>query len=780
MNLSVAEKKRQLQALLNAGILSKADFDQKVAALDAQPAAAAPPQGQTSQQGMRRDERGGGREAASRPRQTASRPNRPEFVKAPYRFVPFDGAALVMAEEEALAPIHEPKADGFCAELVVQWEAEGPLLVGEDKSGAGAITPMRWQGVLDKNGQPGGFFMPGSTLRGAIRSVAEIIGGGRIALAHVNTNHSFGLRDFTHRAYSNSREDLDGVQDSRFPLADPSKLKAGWLRLKDSTRVPASKADEAMLGGCFVIEPMPQWYRLQAEDLWRKRRPQGSAANASAFTKQKLPQKYRDCGLTVRKDGRDTIATSQTAIRFGFASPADRQVGGLVTIDANGPVSGHLVFSGASPSGKTYEYVFAGDAGAPVDVEPLFWERFVKSHAQAVKDKLKPIGGWEQIPEMFRANPEMRLPVFYVGDLDDQRAESFAFGITRLFKVPHVHSLSDVMAKSGVSDPVREVKTADDQTALELDRAAIDMVDALFGFVYEPKANKDKRAKQDTGEVARKGRVAFSSAQLVKGQPEISKAVETVMMGPRSSFAPFYLAGKVKDYSAKEVPTIAGRKRYPVRTHGVGPQEAFRSVKDRLEEQVRAIARMGKPPGPDVTTKLCFLLPKPGSDNLVFESRIRLFNVTKAELGLVLAAVTLGGQPERRHAIGRAKPFGAGQVKASVTGLMIEHNLTGRVDAPDAGAFLEAFKAHVAARLQDPARRAAHAAIVSSFYATCNPQTGAQLDKAGKLDYLRLRELPQGGNRDENPYVRLRDMVKPMKNAADPTTPARLLTITGS
>ena len=47
-----------------------------------------------------------------------------------------------------------------------------------------------------------------------------------------------------------------------------------------------------------------------------------------------------------------------------------------------------------------------------------------------------------------------------------------------------------------------------------------------------------------------------------------------------------------------------------------------------------------------------------------FSSRIRLHNVTAEEIGLVLYALGHGGDPKKpyRHQIGRAKPYGAGEV----------------------------------------------------------------------------------------------------------------------
>ena len=754
MALTTAEKRKQLEALLRARILTQAEFDARVKALEAQ-AVTAPPLTQNS---LRADDR-------RSPLTTRKSPD--AFFKAPYRFVPYDKDMLLFAEPEALAPIDAPKVNGLCAEIVVRWKAEGPLLMGKENEGL--VTPMRWS--------DGGFFIPGATLRGAIRSVCEIIGGGRLAKAHVNLEQAFALRDFTHKAYSNSAEDV--AIDAKFPLADLSKVKAGWLKLAPGKAPSAKGVDDAMLKADFEIEPAKAWYRVEAAEIWSAERPQGRARDAMEFTKLSMIDKYAALGLTRRSGGEVAPATYASKRKFqhvgGGGNSAVAGGENLVRPDKAGTIEGCYAFSGKSPSGKRYEYVIdACPDGGSRSIKAELWERFVRSHSQAVKNKLKPDGAWKDIPAMFRADPDLRLPVFYVGDLDDQQPESFAFGVTRLFKAPHTRTLKQVLKESGVSDPVDLEGGAPKVLLKELD-----MIDALFGYVYEDEASKTGQAKTAPRDVARKGRVAFSPAELVVGNAQVSETIETVMMGPRPSFAPFYLKGNYKDYSAPdgEALTIAGRKRYPVRQPPeVGAQAAFQSVRTRLKDQIEAIKRMnprGEGPKPDVVTRLQFLLPAAQSGALVFESRIRLFNVTPVELGLVIDAVTLGGKDGLRHAIGRAKPFGAGQMQAEIRKLAVERNIEIGVVNED-GKQAEArmadwtdYREKAFAGRGEAAR--AYAEMRQVFEACCDPAIGARLDRDKLLDYLRLREQPAGANRPENPYQRLRDWVKPMKNAGMPT-----------
>ena len=199
-----------------------------------------------------------------------------------------------------------------------------------------------------------------------------------------------------------------------------------------------------------------------------------------------------------------------------------------------------------------------------------------------------------------------------------------------------------------------------------------------------------------------------------------------------------------------------------------------------------------------------------------FESCIRLFNVTAVELGAVLWALTFGGKPDKyRHMIGRAKSFGAGQVRVAAAKLCVEPNVTAspliktaageKWDqvAPCENAenkpFLDAFEKHMRAHVagwrelktiteflkaSDPTVGAAlalraHVAgwreskTITEFLKASDPTVGAALAEKGKIAYLPLRLEIDG--RPRNPYQLLRDMTKPRKDGRPPIGPERFL-----
>lgn len=659
-------------------------------------------------------------------------PIRQELLTAAYRFVSFDPKLVVLAEEAALEPIDRPKPNGLCAEIAVEWRADGPLLIGDKEGGktGSAFGPLKF-------GED--WVIPGSTLRGAIRSVAEIIGGARMSLAHVNHAEAFGLRDFTHKAYASSNES-DG-----FPLGVAGKVKAGWLS------VSFTSTNDALLKAHATIEPVADWFKTEV-----KQRTKGIELH------KKYQWKRDGKSLTKVVRGVQVLCTRDHPCQFSEDGLKDQANIQPVKPDSGGAIKGHWVFSGAGPKKKNgtdedtrWEYVFAAHKGTPpepVAIDPALWERFVRLHSRTIGDKLRPQGTWETFVEMLKADRTMKIPVFYVGDLADQKPENFAFGLTRLFRAPHRWTLAQAMKASKVEDPMAE-------GGGKVDPEKLDMVDALFGYVYEPADGEN--ATVEPASVARKGRVSFGMARATDFKGSVSDVVTTVEGAPRPSFAPYYLQGPVPDWSATDdgAPKIAGRKRYPVRGGD------FSSVKEELERRA-----VGLKPRGEVTSQLKFLCPTPEAP-LCFTSKVRLHNVTEAELGLVLSALTLDNRSHLRHAIGRAKNAGAGQVQAVVTGLAVHRNASAEPEpACDPSIYInyyvKAFEDYLIVRLGqdkedkfDPIRK--------SFFACCDPAIGAANPLADHASTRPNGKFTAVGFKDLRDATKLARAGKPLGLPAD-------------
>jgi hypothetical protein len=262
----------------------------------------------------------------------------------------------------------------------------------------------------------------------------------------------------------------------------------------------------------------------------------------------------------------------------------------------------------------------------------------------------------------------------------------------------------------------------------------------------------------EPGAVARKGRVAFGFAFLNEDTPaKLSEPVDVIQMAPRASFAPFYLQGKIKDYSAGDS-RLAGHKAYFPRYPNAAQHKAladFKNFGERQKELVRQSS--GGRLSTDVVSRLAFLVPA-SQKPLTFTGEIRLHNVTAAELGAVLYALTHGGDCEKRfrHMLGRGKPFGAGQVRVGKILLRVEANRGGedaRIRQPkdeeiydpangrglaeaqghSPGPFLSAFEAYLCKTLG--LQSAAAAAPIREWIGMSDPAQGEAHARADALFY---------------------------------------------
>jgi CRISPR-associated protein (TIGR03986 family) len=568
------------------------------------------------------------RRPASSPAADRRQPPPNLLPSAPFRFV-------VLPDEVAPGTptrLDEPIEAGCCATIAIEWAAETPLLIGAADPDEDAVVPLR----LGSSGAD--YVIPGATLRGMIRAAVEIVAHGRLGSA--NLHHRYGLRDFDHPAYA-----------ERSPVSRVGEVKAGWL--------------EQSADGQWQITRCA-WAHVPIEALLGSRYGRWQGEQPEQWVQCSLTYKYAAVGM----ERGNTIDFRKT---FGFSAPYDENGRRLVT-----PAGGQqatLVFSGRLPPGgrKRFEYAFFAPVGAPVPVEPEIAAMFERLYSRPSKNRPVPDGSWRDLKPTLESGG--RLPVFFVGDLDRQD-DRFFFGLTRLFKVPHERSVGEVLALQA-NHVAPAVAGGDDAVGYDAD-----FVENLFGYVVEPQRSDmpETASRLPPQAVAKKGRIAFSFAHLAPGQSvRLSEPLATIMMAPRASFAPFYLkSGAEKDYSAETPPRLAGRKRYvPRRADGdrmVGALDQIREMGHAQLERVRQSSRSGRVSG-DVQTRLRFLLPET-EEELLFRSEIRLHNVSAAELGAVLFALTHGGAPEKpyRHMVGRAKPFGAGQLRVVTVRVAVEPN----------------------------------------------------------------------------------------------------------
>ena len=339
-----------------------------------------------------------------------------------------------------------------------------------------------------------------------------------------------------------------------------------------------------------------------------------------------------------------------------------------------GWIQGILVMTGWM-KGKKHEYVFVEDTTATPFTEPYITElvQELESDDQITdwqkhafdKDKPKPQARREK--GLIRKDE----PVFFIMD---EKIVRF-LGRARLFRLPYGKAPYELLPET------------------HRDTEQIDMTEAIFGFVEKDKAGKKPKS------YAVKGRVSFSDARY-EPQESVSLWLHTEAFAPKILAAP-----KPASYTTYlQQPQSQGNA---ATAHGnVSPLKKYSSGDAQLRgqkfywHQVKVTGGQVKPLGYDELKLLdkkpnfdqcvnplapgnhAIFLPetevtnfdqrvKPLAPGVKFSFSVRFDNLTDNELGALLWALTLPGTEHlaSAHKLGMGKAIGMGSVKIDIDSL---------------------------------------------------------------------------------------------------------------
>ncbi|MGB7433514.1 MAG: TIGR03986 family CRISPR-associated RAMP protein [Ahrensia sp.] len=705
-------------------------------------------------------------------RETGVTINRPAFngVKAAtYRFIPpITGGKIVPApgevQEEApeagycIRPINDPLPNGYCATIDVQWEAETPLLIGSGsdrrKKAVAEVDGVRSRepithlvsACLKDNGNPE-WILPGSTLRGLMRNAVETLSFSR--MTQFNRNRFFSLREFQHTQYGYGT----------YPLLQREKMRCGWIKMKAGTKADYKKPAGLELE--ILQMQHDDWEEILASDLVRQT---NYKRGGDAFIVEKLNKRLEELGITPDKGVYDFFAANPIQ-----AGGGKKPMLPLLTYEVPKDKSG-------KPASQIHQYLIAKptnhkEQNAWQPLAPKAVEQFIEIHSTRVDEKLTPKGHLDFYWRTLVAGKP--VPIFFVGDAprsDNELEQSkFAMGLTRLFRVPHLYDFRSAVERAyGPSMPRYDAETGKRLSPLDIN-------EALFGFVYEEIDLVTNNEAKPIQTPAQKGRIAFGHARLSDNTPAIIMEPVVATMGqPQPSFAPYYLAGKWKDYSppAGQAPKVAGRKTYLPRYNASVRQSPEQMVRHAARETILEFRDTGKPDADKYNTwsALKFLSPADANKKLRFSGQIRLHNVVREEIGAILWALTHGGANEaHRHMVGHAKGLGAGQMRVAKVQLNVAANDGSRIASDDAVEnYLQAYEKYMDRFIADWRRHQ----VVTTWLAASRPENGAKLAQQGKLQSMKLKKygelrkqtapmIDTKGNRfaqpDDRPLIKIED-----------------------
>ncbi len=620
-----------------------------------------------------------------------------QAIDAPYNFVPL--ADWIYFPPWAPQVSHDlPFRDGFCGHLEVELTAKTPLLVGGRQSPASKDAP----GSVEFCRTRRGYTIPGSSLKGMLRSVIEIAAFGRMRQVD---DVRYAIRDISNvkrlgESFSNILSGnvkagwLSKGEDGR-PRIQPCAFAwlkhedlAAWLGRKNDSDRPLFTTEHK-----GVAAKYPRWEQLCKQHDKDPHRIPFSAIEADADDRRRMTGVPNAVGL-----GSGTLEGIPVLTGQISDSRANRRTGQ------------------PPKTWKKRDFLFYRDAETPAESFTLSvdeWKDFRFVHGDDVRasagegqngsnrDLAWP-GYWKK-----RYFSNQRVPVFYV-----EREGRHSIGLAYMFKLAGDYSTADAIR---TKQPAH-LELPDDPA-----RACYDLAELLFGTL-----GKSQHA-------ALGSRISVASAFAAEAQSvEVQAQPPTVLNGPKASYFPNYLeqpAAPVAQYQTwmqrknAPPPAIRGWKRYPMRDH---------------------IEQNPTPP-PDRNGKENFKVQtqlKPVAAGTRFRFRIHFHNLNRIELGALLWSLQLG-EARHRHALGMGKCFGFGQVVLELQGSSEIRPNDPAALTPQAAELIEAFSTEMDRAVQDQSAGRSWLQTLQLRQLTAMSDPAAASRFKGQLRHMRLSKPNQ-------------------------------------
>lgn len=282
---------------------------------------------------------------------------------------------------------------------------------------------------------------------------------------------------------------------------------------------------------------------------------------------------------------------------------------------------GTIVFTGKVGPKKTKEFLFPNKILKEYNVSTELFNIFKEAY---YLDTPNESADWKNLWAKKFEHGE-KIPVFF--QLDSKNNIKH-FGLSMLYKLPYENSLQDILEK------YQDFNDND-----------IDLAEAIFGYV-----KKDGKSL--------KSRVQFSHFKSQNAK-EYEKSIFLPLSSPRATFYPNYLVqndinGKVKRYVTydNQEAILRGYKFYP-------PKKKIIETADICQKNPKVCSEF-----------------KPLKTNCEFVGKVKFHNLTKVELGSLVAAITFFGNEDKYfHKLGKAKAYGFGTVSLKVLNCKVNNKI---------------------------------------------------------------------------------------------------------
>lgn len=444
-------------------------------------------------------------------------------IRAPFNFVPVSDKVYFPDWADQIN--HDiPFSDGVSGTIKLKISAESPIFVRN-----GHVEKDReekndnFKSFSNVDGQ---YFIPGTSLKGAIRNVLEIMSFGKM---RINKDAKFAQREWDN--------------DQLYPLKTQQRnFHCGWLRRKGKNyeivdcgkpyRIGQSRIDE-WLGRDTFRSKFCKNSNFNLNNEFRE--------NGKTFDPKTAEYKYHLIGNI-----------NLTDLKFELDEAfCNEYKDNRVKVSNSGSIKGTIVLTGQPDkwmwprpksltrgAGKFYEFVFEEREEKRIDLSEIDFNHFKFIYSESTE--------WSRIKN--ELDSERGVPVFF--RIENNRVKDF--GIAYLYKLPYKNSAFETLGTAHK----------------EIDK--LDLAECIFGTVS--KKNEFK------------GRVQFGNAKAKNAL--VDNELYFTLGSPKASYYPIYIKqlnghqGKVTKYSTYNDSQIKGWKRYQIREHLFGNKQDYNEVLD--------------------------------------------------------------------------------------------------------------------------------------------------------------------------------------------------------
>jgi CRISPR-associated protein (TIGR03986 family) len=431
------------------------------------------------------------------------------MIKSPYNFVPVSNKVFFPDWADQVS--HDvPFSDGESGTIKVKLTAKSPIFV---RNGSKDKDETSFSNLDGK------YFIPGTSIKGMIRSVLEIMSFGK--MKQVDT-------------WTPTYRDLSKTETGKKYKSSMKNVKCGWLQYSDK------------YSSGFEIVDCGEPARISHNDI-DKKFPNLAISFHDAFNSKGDINKRMKVNSDEEKAAKYkyqlfSINSLMQKCEVKRVKEKDNYITAVLTNDGN--ETGTIIFTGQpgvrndmSNSGKHLEFVFI-EPGNPnrIEIKKEVLNNFRKAYYDGEKEESLDWKYWKGKLEKNECN---RIPVFF----QKEGNEIKHFGLSYLYKLPH---------NQGIKEGIKNISEKHFSSKS-------DLAECVFGKI-EQKNILNKEEQDIIGSM--KGRVQFSHAFAKEGTFREMLEINTVLGSPKPSFYPNYIRNK-KGYNDTKI-QIKGRKRYPV------------------------------------------------------------------------------------------------------------------------------------------------------------------------------------------------------------------------